>query len=104
MLADPDIFDSIVRVICPTAPYVDGAGLLLCAIARVCRTWRDGVASKLRRSLGCGEYRRLSMFDVLPAEPKFAADLRAYHAKLKRIRDHFVVSFYSGAKLVWLEL
>ena len=103
MLDDPDIFESLIRVICPTAPYVDGAGLFLCAIARVCTTWRDGVAAKLQRTLGCGEYRRLSMFDVLPAAPRCAAELAAYHDRLKRVRDHFLVSFMGGP-VMFLEL
>ena len=75
VLDDTDVFELLMRVICPTAPYKDGAGLLLCAVSRVCTTWRDGVAAKLSCCLGSGRYRRLAMFDVLPAEPKCAADL-----------------------------
>lgn len=104
VLDDPDVFELLMRTICPTAPYKDGAGLLLCAIARVCRTWRDGVAAKLSRCLGSGRHRRLAMFDVLPEEPACASGLPAYHARLKRIRDHFLVYFQSGVKPVWLEL
>ena len=104
VLDDPDVFELLMRTICPTAPYKNGAGLLLCAIARVCRTWRDGVAAKLSRCLGSGRHRRLAIFDVLPEEPACAADLPAYYARLKRVRDHFLVCFLSGGKPVWLEL
>ena len=104
VLDDPDLFELLMCTICPTAPYKNGAGLFLCAIARVCRTWRDGVAAKLSRCLGSGRYRRLAIFDVLPEEPTCAADLPAYRARLKRVRDHFLVYFQSGVKPVWLEL
>ena len=102
VLDHADVFEMLMRVICPTGfPCEKGAGLFLCAIARVCRTWRDGVAYRLTRCLGLGRHRRLAMFDVLPEAPVCAADLPAYYARLKRIRDHFLVYLTGG---VWLEL
>ena len=101
VLDDADVFEMLMRVICPSAPYQNGAGFFLCAISRVCKTWRDGVADRLSRCLGFGRHRRIAMFDVLPEEPVCAADLPAYYVRLKRIRDHFLVYRTDG---VWLEL
>ena len=33
VLDDPDVFEILMSTICPKAPYANGAGLLLCAIA-----------------------------------------------------------------------